>query len=213
MTRTMPVVSVLRGCLALTLVLASAATARPATVILSVPKLQAGSGQEVDVPITVKNARGMSALQMRLVYDPAVLEVVNDPDNPDRSIIKGTVVPDNAAATIRVYREVPGKMPILFLGGADPVQKKIFAIEQEDGTLVTIRFRVIGEAGTTTPLTLEKALAFQTSDVDMLVKTEAGELTVTTPIPWLWILIGAGVVFLLIVIILFAARRKKSQPE
>lgn len=178
-----------------------------AAVTLSVPKLQAHHGQEIEVPITVKGGKGMSALQVRLTYDSAMLEVVQDSNDPDKAVARGKILPDKAIA--KVYTETPGRLPILFLGGADPKAKTIFAVE-EDGTLLTIRFRVIGPAGQKSALALEKAQAFAANDMDMIVMTEPGEIAIGSAVPWLWIAIGAGALVLLLVVIM-AARRGGQQ--
>ncbi len=174
-----------------------------AAVTLSLPKLQAGHGQEIEVPITVKGGKGMSALQLRLTYDPELLEVVQDPNDPDKAVTRGKILPDKAIA--KVYTDTPGRLPVLFLGGADPKAKAIYAVE-EDGTLLTIRFRVKGPAGQKSALALEKAQAFAANDMDLIVKTEPGEIAINSAIPWLWLAIGAGALLLLIAIL--AARRR-----
>ncbi len=208
------------ACVALVLLLVGAAPARSATVTLSVPRLEAATGTEVEVPILVKGAKGMSALQARLTYDPAVLEVVKDAADPDKAVTKGKILPDNAifkvyTTTIPVHNGdavpvKPGGLPIVFVGGTNKEKKEYFAV-QEDGTLATIRFRVIGQGGQTTPLALDRVQAFQSNDMDMIVKTEPGEVSVRAAIPWLWIAVGAGA--LLLLLLLLAVGRRKQQPQ
>lgn len=195
----------LRGLLTLAALVAGVGIACAAPVTLSIPTLEAKPGQEIEVPITVKGAKGMSALQMLLTYDPAVIEVVKDGEDPDKAITKGKILPGNAIT--KVFTTTPGRLPILFLGGADPTKKAIYAVE-EDGTLLTIRFRVVGQANQKTGLTIEKAEAFQSNDMDMAVKTEAGELTVRSEFPWWWLLLIP--VALLLLLIVRRVTRKQS---
>jgi hypothetical protein len=142
MTMTKPAASALCGCLALALALGGADGACAATVTLSIAKLDATAGHEVDVPITVKDAKGMGALQMLLTYDPAVLEVVRDAAAPDKTFAKGKILPDNALT--KVFTDTPGRLPIVFVGGADPKKRNEYHAVEEDGTLLTIHFRVAG---------------------------------------------------------------------
>lgn len=191
---------------ALFVLAAGSGTADAAGVTFSLPTMEVKPGQEFDVPITVKGVKGMSALQLLLTYDPAVLEVVAS-DDPDKTFTRGKILPDRAIMT--VYTEPPGRLPILYMGGADEVKKQMFAVE-EDGVLVTVRFKAIGQPGQKTALAIEKAQAFQLSDMDMLVKTEAGEVTIAaapSELPWLWIAIGIGVLLLLLMALMMRRKR------
>jgi hypothetical protein len=57
--------------------------------------------------------------------------------------------------------------------------------------------------------------AWESSDPEILVQTEPGELTVVSPttIPWLYIGIGAGVLVLLILVFLMARRGGRPAPS
>ena len=209
-------------CLAAMIVLLCTTGARAAAVTLSLPKLEVKAGQEVEVPITVKGAKGLSALQMRLTYDPAVLEVVRTDDDPDAGITMGKILPENASfkvytSTIPAYGSeavavTPGRLPIVFAGGTNKQKKEYYAVE-DDGTLLSIRFRVTGNAGQKTTLKLEEIKAFASNDMDMLVKTTPGEVTITgAPLPWLWIAVALVVGLLLLIVLLSRRRRPASTP-
>jgi hypothetical protein len=214
-------------------VLMSSTTALAGTVTLSVPNVEAQPGQEVEVAVAVKGAKGMRAFQLVLTYDPAVLEVVKDAD-ASRAVTRGKILPENSL--LNVYTTSipppvgsdgkssgeptavkPGRIPVLFLGAGDASKKTIQALE-DDGTLLTIRFRVVGQPGVKSPLALERAEAFQGDGLSMLVKTEPGELTVVSGSAfqtwWLLLLIPVALLFLLLALMM---RRKRSpgrgEPE
>lgn len=217
-------------CLGLALLLVGAAPALSATITLTLPNLEGAAGKEVAVPISVTGAKGLSALYVRVTYDPAVLEVVKDASDPDKAITKGKILPENAL--FRIYTTSipgykgdgdklvpgdpipvkPGGLPLVFAGGTNKQKKEYYSV-QEDGTLATIRFRVIGEPGKKSPLGFESAEAFQSDDMAMLVKTEPGELIVTRGIPSLWIAIAVGIVVLLFLMFLVLRRRTPQQSS
>ncbi|MBI1372812.1 MAG: hypothetical protein GC159_08635 [Phycisphaera sp.] len=193
--------AVAAACLCFTCGVASAA------VTLSLPTLESNAGQSVDVPIAIKGAKGVSAMQALLTYDPAVLEVVTDAQDPDRTMTRGDVLPDNAI--LKLFTETPGRLPLLFLGGANANDKAIHAITG-DGTLATVHFKVKGAGGQKTALALEKIEAFQVNDMDLLARAEPGALTVRIEIPWLWIGVAGGVLLLLLLIMTLRRRPTRA---
>jgi hypothetical protein len=182
--------------LVLMLGLGGASAARAATVTLNLPKVQGKSGETVEVPIGLKDAKGMSAFQAVMVYDPAVLELVSEGGNVEKAFSKGKALPENALT--HVAAGSAGRLAIVFVGGADAAKKTMFSV-QEDGTLGTLKFRVIGKSGQKSALSLEKAEAFGLNDMDMLVRSEAGEVGVVGGLPfeWWWIALGVGVLIVL----------------
>lgn len=176
------------------------------TVTVTVADVTVQAGDQVDVPIVVKGAVGMSAFQALLTYDPKVLEFSNE----SADVLRGEIVPSNAI--MQVQTTVPGRLPIIFLGGADAASQQVFAV-QADGTLVTIRFKVIGAAGETTKFGLERAEAFQVSEMDLMVETQAGQLTIASSgieFQWWWLAVASGVVGLLLLIVWFRGGKPKQ---
>lgn len=183
----------LHGCMA----------APAADVTLRLPDIAGRNGQIVDVPLIVAGAEGMSAMQALMIYDPEILEIV-----AGESITNGPILPESAI--LHAGTATPGRLPVLFLGGADPTHRTVAAIKS-DGTLATLRFRVIGMAGQRTELTLEKVQAFQLNDMDMRVVTEPGLVVIVRTPPFPWVLLGA--VFLVLLFLLVLLRRSRHRRE
>lgn len=201
-----------RALLSIALWFAGTSLASAAPVTLSLPTIEAKPGDVIELPISAKGAKGMSGLQMLLTFDPAVLEVVVS-DDAEKTFSKGKILPERAIARVATEDMTPGRLPIVFVGGVDEAKKQMFAVE-EDGVLLTVRFRVIGQSGQKAALAIEKAEAFQLNDMDMLVKTEAGEvavIAVSNEFPWLWIAIGIGVLALLLLLVLMTRRKRPAQ--
>lgn len=178
---------------------------RADTVTFSIADVTVRAGEQVAIPIVVKGAKGMSAMQALLTYDPNVLELSGE----SADVIRGEIVPNNAI--LQAQTTVAGRLPILFVGGADVESKQVSAVQQ-DGTLVTIRFKVIGAAGQKTQLGLEGAEAFQVNDMDMLVETKSGALTIQSTFPWWWVAIAAAGLFVLLLIVR-STRSKNRQTK
>lgn len=157
------------------------------TVTIRIADTSARTGDLVEIPVLVEGASGMSALQVLLTYDPQVLEFSSESSD----VIRGEIVPSNAI--LQAQTNVPGRLPIIFLGGADVANKQVFAVEK-DGTLLTLRFKVIGSPGEKSPFGLERAEAFQINEMDLVVETKAGELSVQTEFAWWWAAVAGGVV-------------------
>lgn len=174
------------------------------TVTLSIPELSGKPGTVVELPLEVRNATGLSALQVLMTYDPAVLEYLGAPDG----FIRGDIVPQNAI--LQAETDVPGKLPILFLGGVDGQTRQVAAV-QKDGTLATLRFRVIGKAAQNSELGLLFAEAFQASEMDLRVETQAGSFSSQQLLPdwWPWAAGAAG--FILLICILRALTGKRTR--
>lgn len=130
------------------------------SVTLRVGSVQAVPGGAADVPIQVQGASNIGAIQMVLVYDAAVL-------TPE-TVTRGPLAGSNALLDSNT--QTPGRLALglVTLDGL-----------QGDGTLATVRFKVLGSAGQSSQLTLEKVEAWEkTSYAPVLVTTEPGQVTV-----------------------------------
>lgn len=164
-----------------------------ASLTMRLPSLEATAGGTVDVPIDVAGASGIGALQLELIYDPAVIK-------PD-TVTRGALTGGNA-----LFDFNPDNAGRLIIGLATLEDIK------GDGVLATARFKVVGQAGQVSALGIEKAEAWEgASHQSVLIKTEAGKLTVKGGLPgWLlWALIGLGVLILLLLLLFFLLRRRK----
>jgi hypothetical protein len=160
---------------------------------MRLPSLEAAAGGTVDVPIDVAGASGIGALHLEVIYDPAVIEV---------DMVTGGALAGNNAL-IDFNPDNPGRL-IIGIATLDDIKG--------DGVLAIARFKVVGQAGQSSALGIEKGEAWEgDSRQAVLVKSEAGKLTITGGLPgwWLWALIGAGALILLL--LLFFLRRRKRQ--
>lgn len=191
--------------LAVNLLLGNAGVAWTATVKVGAAKTQAAPGADVEVPITVKGAKGLNAIQMGLTYDPKVLEV--------KSVERGPILPDNVI--VDHNKEVSGQLGLAFLCGTNEAKTGLESVDK-DGAVLTIHFKIMGNAGDKSPLRLTNVRAADAKGLWMLVTTEDGEVAVEEVrnvagiqgLPWLYIGIGAAVLLILIVVLIATRRRK-----
>lgn len=185
---------------AVSLLLSPATLASSVTV--SVGAVQSAAGSKVKIPIAVKDARKLGAIQLDLRYDPELLEFVSaKPGSFDEEI----KVIANAA--------VPGE---LYVGMHTSARDTISG----SGALIDAVFKVIGADGQGCDLLLENVEAWYAPNVntpalEMLVTTETGRFTVAgTAFPgWIWIA-GAALAGLLLFLLVKkkSTRRKKTAP-
>lgn len=161
-----------------------------ATVTVSVGAAQAVSGGDVDVPISVAGASGLSSMQMALTYAPALLEV--------KDVVAGPLLPENAL--LAHDAKEPGRLGVGFV-----------ALEglKGDGTVFKVRFATTGKPGEKSALALENVRAWEKTDLEMLVHAVPGELAIP-PARWPWWLWVAGVAALML--LMLAIRRAKRRP-
>jgi hypothetical protein len=168
-----------------------------ASLTMRAPSLEATAGSSVDVPIDVAGASGIGALHLEVTYDPAVIK----PDTVTRGALAG------GNSLIDFNPDNPGRL-IIGIATLDDIKG--------DGVLATARFKVVGEAGQSSPLGIERGEAWEgASRQSVLVKTEAGKLTVKGGLPgwWLWILIGLlALILLLLLWFVVGRRRRKTAP-
>ena len=168
-----------------------AGTADGATITISAGSAKGGAGSEVVVPVSVQGAKYLGAIQLELVYDPAVLE--------PKKLDDGTALPpgvldDNPAVAGRWRVGVAANKP--FSG---------------DGELFRFKFKVRG--GSKSAVSLENAHVWDNAipPLEMLVKVEAGTVTVGSAGGGfgLYASIGGGAVVLLTLVVIVMSRRKR----
>ena len=167
-------------------VFAASVTFRAATV-------QAQAGGSIDVPIEAVAAPSLGALHLELAYDPKVLT----PDTVTRGPLAGSnaLVDFNPATAGRV---------LIGVVSLDAIKG--------DGALATVRFKVIGDAGTSSALTLDNSKAWESgTHAEVLVKTEAGKVTVGGGLP-LWLFAAVGVIGLLLLFLIFFLLMRRRRP-
>ena len=174
---------------------ADAAQAAPLQV--SVPKTQGSPGKTVQVPIQVKTQDDVGCMQLALTYDPAMLEV--------QGVDAGAALP--SGALVDHNKDDPGWLRAAFV--CTPSKAGV----KGEGAVLQVRFLVKGQTGQKSPLKLEKVRAWESSDPEMLVQTEAGEFTIAdTAWPWQYIAAAVGAVVLLLLVIALTRRRSPAQP-
>ncbi len=162
----------------------------PGKLTVGVDSPTAAPNQEVDVPLTVKGADNLGALELVLTYDPAVLEA--------RSADRGALLGRNAL--LEYYADTSGRLAVTLVS-QDGVKG--------DGPVATAHFLVKGQAGQKSALRLENVRAWDgKSHTDFLVTAEAGTLTVQSAGWPLWWYAVAGAAVLLVLILLVTRRRK-----
>jgi Cohesin domain len=200
------------GCLALAVFALDAGRIRAARVVVAAGHVEGAPGKEVAVPITlkgVKEAKGVRGMSIRLNYDPAILtfKAVNEGPLLTRAIVRKDI--DEKAD--------PGKLAFGFLCDTKTPASKEFTSVQEDGVVLTVSFLVNDKAtiGQKSALVLDNYRVIDTAEppFELPVSTEEGAFIVTGPaFPWIWILIGSGILVFVVLLIALLAGRKKQQP-
>ena len=118
-----------------------------------------GAKAEVTVPVNARGADDVGALHIELTYDPAVLNAAG--------VEKGTLAGN---AMMEYNLDTPGWVVVSMIDSAGM---------NGDGSLVVVSFEVLGEGEMTSPLTLEKLAAWDTTNIfDMPTGSSAGSFTV-----------------------------------
>ncbi|MBL7222886.1 MAG: hypothetical protein ISS72_03440 [Candidatus Brocadiae bacterium] len=185
--------------LALSLALVVSLVAWASSVTLVVGSVEGASGSKAEVPINIRAAQQLGALQMELVYDPAILDAptVEKGSMPQEITVGHNVV---SPGRLRVVMNAPARESI-----------------SGDGTLLKAIFTVKGQGGQHCELRLEQVQAWDNTKPDappyeMLVTVEPGKFTVGgggVPVA-LIAAIGGGLVVLLTVIVVAAKRKPKG---
>jgi hypothetical protein len=163
-----------------------------ATITISAGSAQSGPGSDVVVPVSVQGAKDLGAIQLELVYDPAVLE----PKQLDEgAALPPGVLDDNPAVAGRWKVGLASNKP--FSG---------------DGELFRFKFTVRG--GSKSAVSLESAHVWDNAipPLEMLVKMEAGVVTVGSAASGfgLYASIGGAAVVLLVLVAIVMSRRKRQ---
>ncbi len=126
-------------------------------VTVETGKFSVQEAEEVTIPVSVGDlsGRGIYSYQFEVIYDPAVLEPVVGTASGAESI----------SGRINVVSNSPeeGKLMVVAYGAQ--------ALESA-GTLVNLRFRVVGRPGASTKFIIENFM-FNEGDVDAIVQTGA----------------------------------------
>ncbi len=159
-------------------------------ITLQAPAAEGSAGATVDVAISATGATRIAALETTLVYDPAILAF--------ESLTPGALV---EGASIVSNGDTPGR-----LGISVATAREIGG----DGTLATVRFAVIGQAGQASTLDFENTAAWEAEHLrEVQVATQPGSVTVVAGFPIGWIALLIGLAVLVLLVLLFFARRKR----
>jgi len=139
--------------------------ARPAdseegAITVAPPTMSANSGTQVSIPVTVGDMTGSDVLsyQFMMRYDPAVLEPVTGPIGLDGTLSQSYTTVSNVTE--------PGVLVVVAFG-SQPIAGS--------GTLLNMKFNVIGAWESSSKLTLEH---FRVNEGDVNFETKAGSLQV-----------------------------------
>ncbi len=171
-------------------------SASAASFALSVGSASAPPGGEASVPIQVRGANNVGAVQFEITYDSTLLTPLK--------VEAGSFIPN---ALVEFNTETPGRLAI-GLVTVTPING--------DGELVTARFKINGTQGQVIPLTLANAQAWdETTLLDILVNTEPGQITVASDMTPYYFLIAAaaalcclGLLVITLLIAFWVKRRK-----
>lgn len=179
------------GVLAVLLLSCGAPPLSAKSVSLRIDAHEAALGAEVEVPIAIAGNPGVGAMHIELTYDKSVLEAQGVDAGP---LLEGSMQVSNT--------DEPGRV-VLSVSNAGVVQG--------DGVLARVRFRVRGEAGSQSAVTLEKCRLWDDRDMDLLVELTPGSVKVVRAIPWSWVG-GAAIALVLLGLIGAVMRRRRAEP-
>jgi hypothetical protein len=164
---------------------------------------EAVAGQTFSAEVSVKGGVSVGAMQFDLAWDPAVLEF--------DSLEKGKLLA--GGAMLESKSNSPGRLSVAWVSpdGIDA-----------DGALLRTVFKVKGQAGQSTAVSIEKLRAWGAAPghhdgaagqhlIDVLARGESGEFKVAAGMPrGIWIAAGA---FVILVVLLTIAWRGKKRPR
>jgi hypothetical protein len=160
------------GGLTLLIICLVASALRASTITISLADVQAPRGQPVEVPVSIRGAQKLGALQADLIYDPAILEPQD---------LKVGSVSENITIGSNVLE--PGRFRVVMNTSASESVTG-------DGILMVAVFEVKTHEGGTCGLELDRVRAWdntapEATPREMLVTLESGSFTVTTIAPTL----------------------------
>ena len=166
---------------------AATMTAKPASVT-------AKAGETVDVPLQVTNAPGISAMHLEVVYDSSVLM--------PETVLRGSLAGSDALFDFNATNS-----------GRILIGLATLSTIKGDGPIASVRFKVVGKAGSTSPLTLEKSAAWESgTHAEVLVRADSGTVTVkgkNSSLLWIIILV---IVLIALLILFFLVRKRRKSP-
>ncbi len=167
-------------------------TAQAATMTARAGSAEAQAGGTVTIPISVSGAPTVGAMHIELVYDARVLK----PTGVERGELAGS----NAlleSNTNQAGRVVIGLVTLDGFKG--------------DGVVANVKFEVIGNAGASSDLALERTQAWEReSHAEVLVNTEAGKVTIAAGLPsWLIPALAVFALLLFLLFLFFILRRRR----
>ena len=168
---------------ALAIVCLLSVPAAAAQIELAVGDAAAAPQQTATVDVTVRSLKDAVDFQMVLEYDPEVVEPAGV-----------ELGPDVGSAMVESNDETPGRLGIS-MAASQPMA-------MDDGVLLQVKLKAVGDAGATCELVPTDVEAHQRADMAQILvaKAESGTFTVGGSLPWMWVLIAAGAVILLLII-------------
>jgi hypothetical protein len=132
-----------------------------AGLTVSVSDTTGAPGDTVEVPINLEGASNVGSMDIVLTYDSNVLRAVAVEAG---KLAKTALIESNTAE---------GGGIIIALADSSGITG--------DGEVATISFEVLGDSGTTSPLTLESVSVSNTELVELVATTESGTFSVEKP--------------------------------
>ncbi len=132
---------------------------------VELPILRIPADEEVRIPINVQGAANKEIIsyEFNLRYDPSVIQPQDAPVNLSGTVSRGLSAVSNATE--------PGLLRVVVYGPA-PID--------DDGLLLNLRFTAVGDAGSISPLTLEKIMF---NEGDPWVATTDGQVELSASAP------------------------------
>lgn len=159
-----------------------------ASVTVSIPDASGAEGASSSVPIVVKAAEGLGALQMSVTYDPTVLE----PTDVEPGELLSGLVDFNITS--------PGVLRVA-MATNQPING--------EGEIIIMTFNVLGGSQSTLGLSDVRAWE-QATSFEMMVSGEPGSFTVSGGMP-LWLIGLIGFIVLAAIVILVVKMRSGSK--
>ena len=175
--------------------------ARAASVDMAVGKTEAKQGEDVTIPVSMKGASKTAAMQMDLVYDPAILEAGKIDNGP--LLADNCLMETNTATAGRIRLALVSKDGI-----------------NGDGVLFNANFKVRGAAGAKCALTLDKVRVWMIPKahenmpemqhlIDVKANTQPGEVAISSGLPR-WVIAAAAIAVVLIILLILKSRKKTA---
>ena len=119
-------------------------SSRSGSTSVTLPSLKVRSRQTITIPVSIKFSRGSAAIQayqFDLLFDPNVLVAESSPLETDATLSSGLATVSNVST--------PGRLRVAVYGSR---------VVADSGTLINLRFRVVGSPGSASKLTWQSLL-------------------------------------------------------